>query len=52
MMGEASEIRFGNPLSFPMCGFNKDEWVMAILQAGSFGEYLINTYGIGKSLSH
>jgi hypothetical protein len=88
MMGEASEIRFGNPLSFPMCGFNKDEWVIAILQAGSyiplsemgseqgdwgkeivgntpvvtdrvkehtlyleagsFGEYLINTYGIGK----
>jgi hypothetical protein len=36
MMGEASEIRFGNPLSFPACGFNKDEWVMALLQAGSF----------------
>jgi hypothetical protein len=88
MMGEASEIRFGNPLSFPMCGFNKDEWVMAIqqagsyiplaemgsgqgdwgkeivgnvpvvtdrvkehtlyLEAGSFGEYLIHRYGIGK----
>jgi hypothetical protein len=88
MMGEASEMRFGNPLSFPMCGFNKDEWVMALLQvgsyiplaemgseqsdwgkeivgnvpvvkdrvkehtlyleAGSFGEYLINTYGTGK----
>jgi len=36
MMGEASETRFGNPLSFPMCGFNKDEWVMALLQAGSY----------------
>ena len=36
MMGEASEMRFGNPLSFPMCGFNKDEWVMALLQAGSY----------------
>jgi hypothetical protein len=88
MMGEASEMRFGNPLSFPMCGFNKDEWVMALLQvgsiiplaemgmeqsdwgkeivdnvptvkervkqhtyyleAGSFGEFLINTYGIEK----
>ena len=36
MMGEASEMRFGNPLSFPACGFNKDEWIMALLQAGSF----------------
>jgi hypothetical protein len=36
MMGEASEMRFGNPLSFPACGFNKDEWVMALLQTGSF----------------
>lgn len=88
MMGEASEKRFGNPLSFPMCGFDKDEWVMALLQvgsyiplpkigpdhsdwgmeiknnvpqvkdrakqhasyleAGSFGEFLITTYGTGK----
>jgi hypothetical protein len=88
MMGEASEMRFGNPLSFPMCGFDNDEWVMALLQAGSyisltkigpndsdwgmendnnrpvvkdrakqhvryaeagsFGEFLINTYGIEK----
>ncbi len=88
MMGEASEMRFGNPLSFPMCGFDKDEWVMALLQAGSyisltdigpshrdwgmdivnnvprvsnrvrqhisyleagsFGEFLISTYGTGK----
>jgi hypothetical protein len=36
MMGEASEMRFGNPLSFPMCGFNKDEWVMALLEVGSY----------------
>ncbi len=36
MMGEASEMRFGNPLSFPMCGFDKDCWVMALLQAGSY----------------
>jgi hypothetical protein len=36
MMGEASEVRFGNPLSFPACGFSKDEWVMALLQTGSF----------------
>jgi hypothetical protein len=86
MMGEASEMRFGNPLSFPMCGLDKDCWVIALLQAGSyipltkigpdhsdwgmeihnnlpkvkdrakqhasyleagsFGEFLINTYGI------
>jgi hypothetical protein len=88
MMGEASEMRFGNPLSFPMCGFDKDCWVIALsqagsyipltkigpdhsdwgmeiqnnlpkvrdrpkqhasyLEAGSFGEFLINTYGIEK----
>lgn len=35
MMGEASEMRFGNPQSFPMCGFSKDEWVFALLQLGS-----------------
>lgn len=35
MMGEASERRFGNPQSFPMCGFSKDEWVFALLQLGS-----------------
>jgi len=86
MMGEASEMRFGNPLSFPMCGFDKDCWVIALSQtgsyipltkigpdhsdwgmeihdnapkvkdrakqhasyveAGSFGEFLISTYGI------
>jgi len=88
MMGEASEMRFGNPLSFPMCGFDKDFWVIALSQAGSyipltkigpdhsdwgmeiqnnvpkvkdrakqhasyaeagsFGEFLINTYGTEK----
>lgn len=36
MMGEASEVRFGNPISFPMCGFTIDEWVLALLQIGSF----------------
>jgi len=86
LIGEASEMRFGNPLSFPMCGFDTDCWVLALLQtnsyiplttigtdhsdwgmeihnnvprvrdrarqhacyaeAGSFGEFLINTYGI------
>ena len=36
MMGEASEVRFGNLLSFPMCGFDKDFWVIALSQAGSY----------------
>jgi hypothetical protein len=36
MMGEASERRFGNPLSFPSCGFDKDEWVLALVEAGSY----------------
>jgi hypothetical protein len=88
MMGEASEKRFGNPLSFPMCGFDNDCWVIALsragsyiplpnigtnhndwgmeidnnvpkvkdrakqhasyLEAGSFGEFLINTHGVEK----
>lgn len=88
MMGEASEVRFGNPASFPACCFTTDEWVMALLQthayaplakigpehgdwgmemqnsvprvrdrarqhacyaeAGSFGGYLVETYGVDK----
>lgn len=36
MMGEVSEKRFGNPQSFPMCGFDNDDWVMALIQAGSY----------------
>jgi len=36
MMGEASENRFGNPLSFPMCGFEKDDWVAALLLSSSY----------------
>lgn len=36
MMGEVSESRFGNPLSFPMCGYGKDYWVFALLQAGLY----------------
>jgi hypothetical protein len=88
MMGEASEMRFGNPQSFPMCGCEKDCWVIALSQtgfyipltrigpdhsdwgmeiennvpkvkdrvkqhasyveAGSLGEFLIQTYGIEK----
>lgn len=88
MMGIPMEKRFGNYLSFPMCGFNNDAWVLTFrdvksyipltelgpdhtqwgmrfigglpridnvykqhisyAEAGSFGSYLINTYGIDK----
>jgi hypothetical protein len=88
MMGIPTEAALGNPLSFPMCGFDIDAWVLALrranalvplaelgpsheswgmgtrdglpyikdaarqqvtyAEAGSFGRYLIDTYGIAK----
>ena len=88
MMGIPMEVRFGNPLTFPMCGFGNDEWVAALrrlnaymplsdlgpdheqwgmttrggvpvtldrarqhimyAESGSFGEFLLNTYGTQK----
>jgi hypothetical protein len=89
MMGILTEAQIGNPLTFPMCGFGSDEWVLALLEtkaylplnelgpdheswgmkdagggklsihdkakqhkayveAGSFGNYLFQTYGINK----
>jgi len=89
MMGILTEAQVGNPLTFPMCGFGSDEWVLALLEtksyiplnelgpdheswgmkdagggrlsildkakqhkayaeAGSFGKYLFQTYGINK----
>ena len=89
MMGILTEAQIGNPLTFPMCGFGSDDWVLALLkmksyiplnelgpdheswgmkdegggklsifdkakqhkayaEAGSFGNYLFNTYGIDK----
>jgi len=89
MMGILAEAQVGNPLTFPMCGFCSDEWVLALLktksyiplnelgpdheswgmkdegggklsildkakqhnayaEAGSFGNYLFQTYGINK----
>lgn len=89
MMGILSEVKLGNPLTFPMCGFSCDEWTLAFLklglylpleklgpdheswgmedngdgdlrvhdlgkqhvayaEAGSFGNYLFETYGIDK----
>lgn len=88
MMGIPMEIRFGNRLSMPMCGFSIDAWVLALretggyvplarlgpdheswgmttkggmpattnwalhqatyAEAGSFGDYLLHTYGAAK----
>jgi hypothetical protein len=88
MMGIPTELRFGNPRSFPMCGYSPDTWVTAIrrtgsyipidklgeshedwgmsfhgktpvvsdrkrqhasyAEAGSFGNFLLNRFGVGK----
>jgi len=36
MMGIPTEERFGNPISFPMCGRNLDAWVMALRRTDSY----------------
>jgi hypothetical protein len=36
MMGVPTEERFGNPLSFPLCGRSLDAWVVALRQTGSY----------------
>lgn len=36
MMGILTEAQVGNPLTFPMCGFNSDEWVLALLKTKSY----------------
>jgi hypothetical protein len=36
MMGIPTELRFGNPRSFPMCGYDPDAWVTAIRRANSY----------------
>jgi hypothetical protein len=89
MMGIVSEVQVGNALTFPMCGFGCDAWVLALVktrtfiplgelgpdheswgmkdagggslsildkarqhtayaEAGSFGIYLLHTYGIDR----
>ncbi len=35
MMGILTEAQIGNPLTFPMCGFSSDEWVLALLATKS-----------------
>ncbi|MBS1160856.1 MAG: hypothetical protein H6R15_3275 [Proteobacteria bacterium] len=36
MMGISTEVRIGNPLSFPSCGFSSDDWVSAFIKASSY----------------
>lgn len=88
MMGIPMEVRFGNPLTFPMCRFRHDEWVTVFrrnksyiplsklgpdheewgmttrqgvpvvldkarqhimyAESGSFGDFLLSTYGMNK----
>jgi len=36
MMGILTEAQVGNPLTFPMCGFGSDDWVLALLQTKSY----------------
>lgn len=36
MMGILTEAQVGNPLTFPMCGFASDEWVLALLESKSY----------------
>jgi hypothetical protein len=36
MMGILAEAQVGNPLTFPMCGFGSDEWVLDFLETKSY----------------
>jgi hypothetical protein len=36
MMGILTEAHVGNPLTFPMCGFSSDDWVLALLNLKSY----------------
>ena len=36
MMGILTEAQVGNPLTFPMCGFSSDDWVLALLNTKSY----------------
>jgi hypothetical protein len=35
LMGILTEAKLGNPLTFPMCGFSSDDWVLALLKMKS-----------------
>jgi len=36
MMGIPMEVKFGNPLTFPMCGHKNDTWVLAMRKVKSY----------------
>ena len=36
MMGILTEAQLGNPLSFPMCGYSSDDWVLALIKMKSY----------------
>lgn len=36
MMGILAEEQVGNPVTFPMCGFGSDDWVLALLETKSY----------------
>jgi hypothetical protein len=36
MMGILTEAQVGNPLTFPMCGFSSDDWVLALLKTKAY----------------
>lgn len=36
MMGILTEAQVGNPLTFPMCGFSSDDWVLTLLKTKSY----------------
>lgn len=36
LMGILAEAQVGNPLTFPMCGFSSDDWVLALLKTKSY----------------
>jgi hypothetical protein len=36
LMGILTEAQVGNPLTFPMCGFGSDDWVLALLKTKSY----------------
>ena len=36
LMGILTEAQVGNPLTFPMCGFSSNEWVLALLETKSY----------------
>lgn len=36
MLGILAEEQLGNPLTFPRCGYGSDDWVLALLKAGTY----------------